>query len=92
MSFRSRVEHASVPWVARLNRMPRWVAFFAMLALMVAGILVPGVGFLFTLVAAGFLVWLAFLTWPRLAMPERVMRAAVIALVVGVAVTQAFPR
>jgi hypothetical protein len=92
LSFRSKVEHASVPWVTRLNRMPRVAAFLGVLALMVAGIMVPKVGFLFTLVVVAFLAWLVFLTWPRLAGPEKLMRLAVLALVAAVAVMQAFPR
>ena len=101
LTLRSKVEHASVPWVTRLNRIPRsaaflgvaglgvgaeWAAFLGVLALMVAGILVPKVGFLFTVVIALFLAWLIFLTWPRLATPEKLMRLAVLALVVSVAV------
>ncbi|MGB2700008.1 MAG: DUF6703 family protein [Candidatus Phosphoribacter baldrii] len=92
LTLRSKVEHASVPWVTRLNRIPRWAAFLGVLALMVAGILVPKVGFLFTVVIALFLAWLIFLTWPRLATPEKLMRLAVLALVVSVAVMQAFPK
>lgn len=92
MSFRSRVEHASVPLVARLSRVPRVAAFLAVLALMVAGVLVPRIGFMFTLVVALFVSWLLFLTWPRLTLPERMMRIAVLFLLVAVAVVQAFPR
>ncbi len=92
MSFRSRVEHASVPLVARLSRVPRVAAFLAVLALMVAGVLVPRIGFMFTLVVALFVFWLLFLTWPRLTLPERMMRIAVLFLLVAVAVVQAFPR
>ncbi len=92
MSFRSRVEHASEPLVARLNRVPRAAAFFAVLALMVAGVLVPRIGFVFTLVVALFVWWLLFITWPRLTLPERMMRIAVLFLVVAVAIVQAFPR
>jgi len=78
--------------VTRLNRLPRWAAFLGVLALMVAGILVPKIGFVFTLLIAVFLGWLVFLTWPRLAGPEKLMRLAVLALVVAVAVMQAFPK
>ncbi len=77
--------------VTRLNRMPRWFAFIAVLALMVAGIMVPKVGFLFTLVVAAFLGWLLFLTWPRLHGPEKLIRFAVLALVLAVTIVQAFP-
>ena len=92
MSFRSRVEHASVPLVARLNRVPRAAAFFTVLALLVAGVLVPRVGFVFTLVVALVVAWLLFLTWPRLTRPERLGRIAVLFLVAAVGVVQAFPR
>ncbi|MBK8469199.1 MAG: hypothetical protein IPL45_05255 [Actinomycetales bacterium] len=92
LPLRSKIEHASVPWVTRLNRTPRWAAFIGVLTLMVAGVVVPTVGFVFTLVIAVFLGWLLFLTWPRLTTAEKLMRAAVLVLVVGVALMQAFPR
>ncbi|MGB8383005.1 MAG: DUF6703 family protein [Dermatophilaceae bacterium] len=92
MSFRSRVEHASVPLVSWLNRLPRAAAFLAVLALVVAGVLVPRVGFVFTLLVAVVVAWLLFLTWPRLTPPERLGRIAVLFLAVAVAIVQAFPR
>lgn len=92
MSFRSRVEHASVPLVARLNRLPRTAAFLAVLAVMVAGVLVPRFGFVFTLLVALLVAWLLFLTWPRLTPPERLGRIAVLFLVAALALVQAFPR
>lgn len=92
MSFRSRVEHASVPLVARLSRLPRAATFLAMLAVMVAGVLVPRIGFVFTLIVALVVGWLLFLSWPRLTPPERLGRVAVLFLVVAVAIVQAFPR
>ncbi len=92
LPFRSRVEHASAPFAEKLNGMPRWAPFLAVLALMAAGVFVPRVGFLFTLVIAAFLGWLLYLTWPRLVGPEKLMRIAVLLMVVAVAVVQAFPR
>ncbi|MGV1009772.1 MAG: DUF6703 family protein [Dermatophilaceae bacterium] len=92
MSFRSRVEHASSPLVARLARLPRLVAFLGVLAVMVAGILVPRIGFVFTLLVAVLVAWLLFLGWPRLTPPERLGRIAVLFLIVAVALVQAFPR
>lgn len=92
MSFRSRVEHASVPAVAFVNRLPRAVAFLAVLGVMVAGILVPRVGFLFTFAVAAFVGWLLYLTWPQLRRPERFLRIAVLFLVVAVGIVQAVPR
>ncbi|PID96475.1 MAG: hypothetical protein CSA84_04905 [Actinomycetales bacterium] len=92
LPFRSRVEHASVPWVERLNRIPRPAAFLLILALMVAGVFVPTFGFLFTTVVVLFLGWLFYLTWPQLSPPERLMRFAVLILVAAVAVIQANPK
>lgn len=91
-AFRTRVEHASVPAVAWLSRLPRRVPFLGVLAAMVAGALVPRVGFVLTALVAGFVGWLLFLAWPRLPPPARLGRIAVLALVVAVAIVQAAPR
>ncbi len=92
LPFRSRVEHASAPFAEKLNGMPRTAAFLMILAFMAAGVFVPRVGFLFTLVVAAFLAWLLYLTWPRLVGPEKLMRIAVLAMVVAIVVVQALPR
>ncbi len=92
LSFRSRVEHASVPVVDKLNSLPRWVPFLALLALMSAGAFVPRVGWLFTLVVVVFICWLLYLTWPRLSALERLFRVAVLLLIMAVTAVQAFPR
>jgi Family of unknown function (DUF6703) len=91
-SFRDSLERASVPLVTRLSRLPRIVPFLAVLALLVGGILIPGWGWVLTALVALFLAWMLFLGWPRLSAVERLMRAAVIFLAVGIAVTQAVPR
>ena len=92
LPFRSKVEHASAPFIERLNSLPRVASFLIVLALMAAGTFVPKVGFLFTLVVAAFLAWLIFLTWPRLVGVEKLMRIAVLAIVLAVAIIQAVPR
>lgn len=92
LPLRSRVEHASVPVVTRLNRMPRAVGFFLVLALMAAGVFVPRLGFLATLLVAAFVGWLLYLVWPRLTLAERLFRIAVLVMVLAVALVQAFPR
>ncbi len=92
MSFRSRVEHASAPWVERMNAVPRPVAIGVLVALLAVGVLAPrpwaGIAFL---VVAAFVGWLLFLTWQRLALPERLMRTAVLVLAVAVAVVRIVP-
>ncbi len=92
MSFRSRVEHASYPWVERLRAVPRPVGIGAFVALLAVGVFAPrpwgGIAFL---VVAAFVGWMLFLTWQRLTMPERLMRTAVLVLAVAVAVVRIVP-
>ncbi|GAA2037032.1 hypothetical protein GCM10009740_30800 [Terrabacter terrae] len=92
LSFRSRLEHASAPWVERLNTVPRPVGLVLLVALIVAGVVAPrpwgGIAFL---VVAAFVGWLLFLTWQRLTLPERLMRVAVLVLAVAVAVVRVAP-
>jgi hypothetical protein len=92
MSFRSRVEHASYPWVERLRAVPRPVAIGAFVALLAVGILAPRpwAGIAFLLVSL-FVGWLLFLTWERLTLPERLMRTAVLVLALVVAVVRIVP-
>ena len=92
LPFRSRVEHAAYPVLDRLERLPRVVPFLAVLLLLVVGILIPHYGFLATAVVALAVAFLIYYTWPRLTSPERMMRLAVLAVVVAVTVVQAFPR
>lgn len=92
LSFRSRLEHASAPWVERLNALPRPVGPAVLVLLLLVGILAPrpwgGVAFL---VVSAFVGWLLFLTWQRLTLPERLMRVAVMALALAVAVVRIVP-
>jgi hypothetical protein len=91
-SLRTSLERVSLPLLTRLSALPRLVPFLAVLALLVAGLLVPGWGFVLTGVVALFLAWMLFLGWPRLAPVERLMRVAVLLMVAAIALTQAFPR
>lgn len=90
-SLRESVESASYPLVKRLAQWPRWAPFVLVLGLMVAGVLLPYGWVLIALVAV-FLTWLLYLGWPRLTAVDRLMRFAVIAIVVVAAVTRANPR
>lgn len=93
LSFRSRIEHASIPLLERMNRVPKALALVVLIALLAAGIFAPspwgGIAFL---VIALFIGWLIFLTWQRLNLPERLMRFAVLALVVAVTIVKLIPR
>ena len=92
LSFRSRLEHASYPWVERLHAVPRPLAVGVLVVLLAAGILAPrpwaGVAFL---VVSAFVGWLLFLTWQRLTLPERLMRTAVLVLALAVAIVRLVP-
>ena len=92
LPLRSRVEHAAYPVLERLNRLPRLLPFLVALGLLVVGILVPRWGFLATAVVGLVVAFLVYVTWPRLTLPERFMRLAVLAVVVAVTVVQAVPR
>jgi hypothetical protein len=92
LPFRSRVEHAAYPVLDRLERLPRFLPFLGVLALIVIGIFVPRWGFLATALVALVVAFLVYYTWPRLTLPERLMRCAVLALITAVTVVQAAPR
>ncbi len=75
----------------RLHAMPRWTIPLATIVLVFVGIY-GGVllGGLCLLALAGFLGWLAYLAWPQLKQRERLLRALVLGLLVGAAVTRLF--
>jgi len=91
-SLRESFERASLPALTFLSRLPRAVPFLAILALTLAGVFVPGWGWVLIAVVVLVLAWILLLAWPRLTMPERLMRTAVVALMAAVTVTQAMPR
>ena len=75
-----------------LSKLPRFVPFLTVLALMVAGILIEGWGWIFIAIVAAFLSWVLYLSWPRLTGSEKLMRCAVLILAIAVAATRAFPQ
>ena len=91
--MRSSIERASLPLITRLSGLPRAVPFLLLLVLLVAGVVIVGpVGFVLMGVAAAFVGWILYLSWPRLSGSERIMRSAVLLLAVALAVVQLFPR
>ena len=93
LSLRSRIEHASYPLMERVNALPRTVVLVVLATVLAVGILAPAPwsGIAFLLVSL-FVGWLLYLTWPRLTMPERLMRLAVLALALAVAVVNLVPK
>ncbi len=91
--LRAAVERASHPLLVRIAALPRAVPFVALLALLVVGVFVGGVvGVVCTALVAVFVVWLMYLSWPRLTTVERLGRVAVLLLAVALVLVQAFPR
>jgi hypothetical protein len=92
-TLRASIERASLPLVARISSLPRAVPFLILLALLVSGVVIAGpVGFTLMGLAALFVAWVLYLSWPRLTGTERIMRFAVLLLAVAMAVSLLFPR
>jgi hypothetical protein len=90
---RQRIDHASLPLMTKLSQLPRLVPFLILLALLVGGVLIGGpAGFVLMALAAVFVAWVLYLSWPALSSSERIMRLAVLLVAVALAVVQLFPR
>lgn len=89
--LRESFERTSAPILQTLAGLPRVVPFLLVLALMVAGVIIEGWGWILVAVVTLFLLWLLLLGWPRLTAPERLMRVAVVAMAAAVTITQAIP-
>ena len=89
---RQRIESASLPLLQRLNTLPRAVPFLVVLALMVGGIALPGLGWLLLVPVVLFLVWTLYLGWPALDGGARAGRATVVLMALAITVIQAVPR
>ncbi|WP_353953448.1 DUF6703 family protein [Knoellia sp. S7-12] len=89
--LRESFERASAPILQTLAGLPRVVPFLLVLALMVAGVIIEGWGWILVAVVTLFLIWLLLLGWPRLSAQERLMRVAVVAIAAAVTITQAIP-
>ena len=90
---RHRVEQASIPALEALGKIPVWLPFVVLLGLLVGGGFLGGVlGWVLVSLALAFVLWLLYLSWPRLTGVERLMRLTVLLLFVVVAVVQLVPR
>lgn len=89
MSWRADFERRSVRPLRRLSALPRWAVVFAVVGVLMVGLLVRGpLGAATLVLLAGFLGWLLALSWPALGPPARVVRLAVVAGLVTVAATR----
>ena len=91
-SLRESFERASLPALTYISSLPRFVPFLAILGLVIAGLLIPGWGWVLIVLVVLLLAWIGALAWPRLSMPERMMRVAVVVMMSAIAITQAVPR
>jgi hypothetical protein len=75
-----------------MHRVPQPVALGLLVVVLAAGVFAPRPwgGIAFVLVGL-FIGWLLFLTWERLKLPERLMRIAVLVLVLAVTVVKLVP-
>jgi hypothetical protein len=89
MNRQAAEQRSAVPLLF-LRGLPRWLPPLVLAALLVAGLAVRGWGGAVALcLVAGFLGWLAFLSWPGVAAAGRLGRLAAIALLLAAAALQA---
>ena len=87
---RRSVQQRSAFPLLYLRGLPRWLVPLVLAALLVAGLAVRGWGGAVALCAvAGFLGWLAFLSWPRAGGAARAGRLAAVACLLALAAYQA---
>ena len=87
---RRALERSSARPLVLLHQLPVWVVPFVLAALLIAGLAVPGwLGAVALVLVAGFLGWLAAMSWPRLTPGGRLLRVAAVAGVLVVAGIQA---
>jgi hypothetical protein len=89
MNKRRSLEKASAMPIAFLSQLPRWVPPLVLAGLFVAGAVVRGwAGAVALFLVAAFVAWLASLSWPALRPAGRLLRVAIIALLIAFALWQ----
>jgi hypothetical protein len=88
-TLRAQVERGSRPLLLRLHGWPRPVLPLLTVVLVLAGVLAPpAVGLVALAVVALFVSWIAYLSWPAVSGSGRLLRVAMVALVVTLALTR----
>jgi hypothetical protein len=88
-TLRAQVERSSRPLLLRLHGWPRPVLPLLTVVLVLAGVLAPpAVGLVALAVVALFVSWIAYLSWPAVSGSGRLLRVAMVALVVVLALTR----
>lgn len=86
------LERASLPVTRFLAGLPPFVPVVAVFALVLLGGFLGPWGAIPLGLVALFLLWMLALSWPRLQQSERLMRIAVLALVLALTVIKVVPR
>jgi hypothetical protein len=87
---RQAVERSSARPLMFLSQLPWWLPLIVVLALMITGFVVRGpIGAVALVLVAAFLVWLAYISWPRVNTRGRVLRIAAVGCMLAAAVVQA---
>ena len=88
-TLRARLEGVSRPLLVRLTRLPKQVVPLATVALFAVAVLAPPPVAVAALVVIGvFLLWLTFLAWPGVGVGGRLMRLALVGMVVVLGLTR----
>lgn len=98
---RAAIERASVPLLKRLALLPTWLPMLVIAALILVGAFLGGplvedgtvrmagvIGLGLISLALLALFWLLYLSWPHLTTPLRLMRIAVLVLLLVIVLTQ----
>lgn len=85
-------ERASLPVTKFLAGLPPFVPVAAVFALVLLGGFLGPWGAIPLALVVLFLCWMLALSWPRLRGSERLMRIAVVALVIGLTIIKVVPR
>jgi hypothetical protein len=88
-TLRTSVERTSRPMLLRLHALPRAVVPLGTVVLVLVGVLAPPTVGVFALtVVALFVAWIAYLSWPAVSASGRLLRLAMVGLVVALALTR----
>jgi hypothetical protein len=88
-TLRASVERTSRPLLLRLHALPRAVVPLGTVVLVLAGVLAPpAVGVFALTVVALFVSWISYLSWPVVSGSARMLRVAMVALVVALALSR----
>ena len=84
--LRAAVERRSAVFLVFLQQLPRWVLLAVAAGLLLIGMIGNGwPGAVALLLLAVFLGWFAYLSWPALDVPFRLMRVAAVGVLVAFA-------